>query len=65
MRATLLVCALLAVSLASLASGQYTPAADADKIVSLPGLASMPTFNMFSGYLVVDQATNKSIFYCQ
>jgi hypothetical protein len=46
-------------------SAQYTPAAQADKITSLPGLATMPTFNMFSGYLVVDAATNKSIFYCQ
>ena len=42
----------------------YTPAALADQIHNLPGLAQQPSFNMFSGYLVVDPAVNRSIFYC-
>jgi len=44
---------------------QYTPAALADQIHDLPGLAVAPGFNMFSGYLTVDAAHNRSIFYCQ
>jgi carboxypeptidase C (cathepsin A) len=42
---------------------QYTPAALQDQIHNLPGLAVQPTFNMFSGYLVVDNTTQRSIFY--
>lgn len=41
----------------------YTPAALADQIHNLPGLAVTPNFNQFSGYLVVDAAKNRSIFY--
>jgi hypothetical protein len=41
----------------------YTPAALADQIHNLPGLAEQPTFNMFSGYLTVDPAKGRKIFY--
>lgn len=55
------VCAVSSVVAAPLA---YTPAALADQIHNLPGLAQQPNFNMFSGYLVVDPKVNRSIFYC-
>ena len=56
-------CASLCVVSAA-ASVQYTPAALADKVTSLPGVDQMPGFNMFSGYLVVDETVNRSNFYC-
>jgi hypothetical protein len=54
---------LLAPVLRADAAVTYTPAALADQITNLPGLPSQPTFNQFSGYLVVDAANNRSIFY--
>lgn len=36
----------------------------ADLVTSLPGLASMPTdFNLYAGYLTIDQTTGKNFFY--
>lgn len=67
-RAMLLRCllvALSAVALSTLAAAQYTPAALADEITSLPGLDVQPSFRQFAGYLQVDAASNRSIFYCQ
>ena len=58
-------CASLCVVSAAAASVQYTPAALADKVTSLPGVDQMPGFNMFSGYLTVDASVDRSIFYCQ
>lgn len=68
MRASLLlalVASLLVVLPVASAAVSYTPAALADQITDLPGLSPQATFNQFSGYLVIDEATNKSIFYCE
>jgi len=71
MRASLLAlvlaacCVAVASAAGAVADVQYTPAALADEISHLPGLAAMPSFRMFSGYLVVDESVNRSIFYCQ
>eukprot|EP00043_Microstomoeca_roanoka_P009833 m.93570 g.93570 ORF g.93570 m.93570 type:complete len:452 (+) comp14707_c1_seq1:353-1708(+) len=37
--------------------------ASADLITSLPGLAQMPSFKMYSGYITVDPAHGRSLFY--
>jgi len=43
--------------------GDYTPEALADQIHNLPGLAQQPAFNMFSGYLTVDESVGRKLFY--
>lgn len=64
MRTSLFLCLLLCVlGATTLHAQQYTPAALADKIAHLPGLANQPSFNHFSGYLEVDPVSHRSIFY--
>lgn len=42
---------------------QYTLGAKMDRIVDLPGLNKESKLKQFSGYLTVDEKTNRSIFY--
>lgn len=46
------------------AAQAYTPEALADQITALPGAESLDvTFNQFSGYLNINEATGKNIHY--
>ena len=44
-------------------AGTYTPAANSDRILDLPGLDYDPGFNQFSGYLTVSKENGRHIFY--
>lgn len=57
-----LIC-VVAATPAFASSDNYTNAALADKIGDLPGLNTEPDFNMFSGYLTVDEAQDTKYFY--
>lgn len=46
---------------AALSSTSAAPAGT--QITSLPGLANMPSFSMYSGYVTVDQAAGRKNFY--
>jgi serine carboxypeptidase-like clade 2 len=44
--------------------GKDTPAAEADRIKSLPGLSPFPTdYSMYSGYVTVNAASQRRLFY--
>jgi serine carboxypeptidase-like clade 2 len=44
--------------------GKDTPAAEADRITSLPGLNPFPTdYSMYSGYVTVNAASQRRLFY--
>ena len=45
------------------AGGVLTPQAAADRITSLPGLATPLPFDMFSGYLTVNATHGRALFY--
>ena len=58
----------LALSIAATAAsgslGKDTPAAEADRIRSLPGLNPFPTdYSMYSGYVTVNAASQRRLFY--
>ena len=42
---------------------ELTPEAQSDRITSLPGLASPLPFDMYSGYITVDPAHGRALFY--
>ncbi len=67
MKSILLVLTAVAVVAVAVVASEYdpdyTPAANADKITSLPGLKSPAPFNQFAGYLTVDAAHNRKLFY--
>jgi carboxypeptidase C (cathepsin A) len=48
---------------ASAAGVEYTPQQLKQEITNLPGLAKQPSFKMFSGYIPVDGAATREIFY--
>jgi len=50
-------------ALCTVSAVQYTPAALADEITKLPGLDFPINFRQFSGYLTVDQAKERNLFY--
>jgi len=47
----------------ALQDASLTPAAAADRITSLPGLAAPLPFDMFSGYITVDESHGRALFY--
>lgn len=38
-------------------------APEGDRITSLPGLSSLPSFEMYSGYVTVDEGNGRALFY--
>ncbi|KAG1658633.1 hypothetical protein FOA52_007567 [Chlamydomonas sp. UWO 241] len=49
---------------ASTSSGiNYTQAAEADRVASLPGWGPIKGFGLFSGYLIVDEDAGRALFY--
>eukprot|EP00882_Tetradesmus_deserticola_P028720 GHRQ01031998.1.p1 GENE.GHRQ01031998.1~~GHRQ01031998.1.p1 ORF type:complete len:219 (+),score=62.62 GHRQ01031998.1:114-770(+) len=45
------------------ARSSYTPEAEADRVDDLPGSPNGLDFNMFSGYVTVDEAAGRALFY--
>jgi carboxypeptidase C (cathepsin A) len=65
---TVVLAAVLSLYLSPVASatslGKDTPAAQADRITSLPGLNPFPTdYAMYSGYVTVNAASQRRLFY--
>ncbi len=67
-RTVALAVAVIALALSPAAAaaslGKDTPAAEADRITSLPGLNPFPTdYSMYSGYVTVNAASQRRLFY--
>uniref|UniRef100_A0A7R9YTY5 Carboxypeptidase n=1 Tax=Chlamydomonas euryale TaxID=1486919 RepID=A0A7R9YTY5_9CHLO len=42
---------------------EYTPEAEADRVLSLPGWGDLDHFSVFAGYITVDEAAGRALFY--